>query len=855
MSASEALALVGTSPRLALARADAAAVSSPDEASAAHRAASLALRELGDLASAQRRGRLAVRVASAGSVAEAEARMSLAFVLLERGQVAAALRSADAAAVGLRGAQAARLQSQRALILQRAGRLDEALSAFGVAVRALRRSGDALWEARALNNRGLLHAYRGSLSLASADLERARSLHLGLGYGKFAADVSWNLGFVAARRGDAPAALSLFGSAEAELRAHGAVHPALLVDHAEVLLSVGLVGEARELVSRAVADMRASGARADLAEGQVLLARVALASSDFALAQASAQAARASFRRQGRQGWALHARFLGLRASSESVLASGLGGSEGGRTTRAIYQRAVGCAEELARAGWRSTELDARLTAANAALISGRVGAAREQLRLAAGARRAASAGLRVRAWHAEALLRSVDGDRRGALAALRAGLSVVDQRQAALGATEFRVHVAAHGRRLAAMGLEMALDGGDPRAVLAWAERFRARSLRLPPAQPPDEPELALGLADVRRLSLELQDALLAGRSVVRTRRELRAAEARVLKASRSARSTLHRPVTRPPSVAELGVALGAGALVEYVDHAGSLLAVTVSSGRCRLHRLGSVAEVAERVEAAHFGLRRLAAGFGDLARMREVVRETGAALDALLITPLGLDGPLVVVPTGVLHPAPWGLLPSLRGRAVRVAPSAAGWLHARSRDARGGGVVLVAGPGLPGAAAEVDALGDAYPGGVVLTGEQATGKAVLHAVDGAGIAHIAAHGDLRTDNPLFSSLRLADGPLTVYDLERLARPPELVVLSACQSGRTAVRAGDELMGLSSALLALGTRTVIAAVTPVPDAETARFVGDLHAHLRAGSSPAEALAEAAEPRFICLGA
>lgn len=768
--------------------------------------------------------------------------MSLAFVLLERGQVAAALRSADAAAVGLRGVQAARLQSQRALILQRAGRLDEALSAFGVAIRVLRRSGDALWEARALNNRGLLHAYRGSLTSASADLERARSLHLGLGYGKFAADVSWNLGFVAARRGDAPAALSLFGSAEAELRASGSVHPALLVDHAEVLLSVGLVGEARALVSRAVADMSASGARADLAEGQVLLARVALASADFSLALSSARVARASFRRQSRAGWALHARFLELRASS------GLG-------DRAVYRRAVGCAEELAEAGWRSTELDARIVAANAALVSGRVGAAREQLRLATGARRAASAGLRVRAWHAEALLRAVDGDRRGALAALRAGLGVVDQRQAALGATEFRVHVVAHGRRLAAMGLEMAVDGGDPRAVLAWAERFRARSLRLPPAQPPDEPELADALADVRRLSVSLQEAQLAGRPLAKARRELRTAEARVLTASRGARSTLHRPGTRPPSAAELGVALGSGALVEYIDHSGSLLAVTVSGGRCRLHHLGPVAAVAERIEAAHFGLRRLAAGFGDLARMREVVREAGAALDALLITPLGLSGPLVVVPTGALHPAPWGLLPSLSGRPVRVAPSASSWMHARSREPEGGGVVLVAGPGLPGAVVEVDALSGAYPGGVVLTGEQATAKAVLHAVDGAGIAHIAAHGDLRTDNPLFSSLRLADGPLTVYDLERLAGPPELVVLSACQSGRTAVRAGDELMGLSSALLALGTRTVIAAVTPVPDAEITRFVQDLHARLRAGDTPAEALAAAHEPRFICLGA
>ena len=61
-----------------------------------------------------------------------------------------------------------------------------------------------------------------------------------------------------------------------------------------------------------------------------------------------------------------------------------------------------------------------------------------------------------------------------------------------------------------------------------------------------------------------------------------------------------------------------------------------------------------------------------------------------------------------------------------------------------------------------------------------------MLSALDGAWLAHIAAHGNFRADNPLFSSLMLDDGPLIVHDLERLNRAPYWLVLSCCDSGVT---------------------------------------------------------------------
>ena len=113
---------------------------------------------------------------------------------------------------------------------------------------------------------------------------------------------------------------------------------------------------------------------------------------------------------------------------------------------------------------------------------------------------------------------------------------------------------------------------------------------------------------------------------------------------------------------------------------------------------------------------------------------------------------------------------------------------------------------------------------------------ESALAALDGADVAHVAAHGTLRGDNPLFSSLALSDGPLTAYDLERLSRAPRLVLLPACQSGAGHVRAGDEVMGLTSALFALGHAAPRwRPWCRCPDEATRPLMVSLHGGLRRG--------------------
>jgi CHAT domain-containing protein len=209
--------------------------------------------------------------------------------------------------------------------------------------------------------------------------------------------------------------------------------------------------------------------------------------------------------------------------------------------------------------------------------------------------------------------------------------------------------------------------------------------------------------------------------------------------------------------------------------------------------------------------------------------------------------------------------------GRPVTVCPSAGLWLKGRStvdKPERRLRALLVAGPGLVHAPAEVGDLCQLYPGADTLVGADASGQRFVEAAGAADLVHVAAHGTFRDDNPLLSSLRLADGPVTVYDFEGMPSQPRCLVLSACDAGLSAVRPGEELMGLSAALLGAGSKVLVASVTAAHDVTSRSLMVRFHRRLSTGTSPAEALAESQEALlredteeahgaagFVCFGA
>jgi CHAT domain len=323
-------------------------------------------------------------------------------------------------------------------------------------------------------------------------------------------------------------------------------------------------------------------------------------------------------------------------------------------------------------------------------------------------------------------------------------------------------------------------------------------------------------------------------------------------------------------PSPARLHAALGDRALVEYVESDGRLYAVVAGRGRTTLQPLGPSAAVEASARMMRFWLRRVLLRFGSVATAETRLLDEARRLDALLLAPLAdrlAGSELILAPTTVAHSVPWSLLPAVAGRPVSVIPSAAWWVRALERApgraTTPGRVVLAAGPGVPAGEAEVTELAARYPDPAVLTGKDATVGAVTAALDGAGLAHLSAHGNFRTDQPLLSALRFADGPLTGYDLERLTSAPALIMLASCSAAMAEIRPGDELMGFAAALLAQGTTAVVAPLLPVPDDATRLAVLAVHGALRTGARPAAALAAAGgdgtdrftAAAFLCLGA
>jgi tetratricopeptide (TPR) repeat protein len=805
----------------------------------ARQAAGIVVRDIVDVNAGVRELQGALRLARrSGSVQrEADVLGSLGVGLVHAGRTAAGLDAFERAIQLSSGVLTGQVLHRRGLVLWALGRYSAALDDFRSAVGILRRAGDQVWTARALEGRGLVYLALGSLARADADFVAAGQLYAETNQELASAHSVLNRGVAASRAGDFPAALSFFDDAASRYRPLNVPAASFLsLDRCDTLLAAGLTSDALAEADAAVRDIeRAHGWTTRKAELLLTAANCALAAGQPQGAVDRARAAHRLFRSQQNAWWPAHTSLVLVQAQYAV-----------GPVTARLLQATKRAAVRLEELG-SGEATQAHLLAGRVALDLGRRAEADRHLGAAARSRRRGPAIARATGWLGEALRANAAGHPRRLLAACRRGLEVLDEHRFTLGASELRAQATAHGAELAALAQRHAAQARRPRLFLAWTERWRATALAVPAVRPSADTQLNAGLAALREVTGRLDEARRKGAPATALQREQLRLEGVVRARSLQARGGGGRGGA-VIDVAELLDRLGGTLLIEIVDVDGVLQVLVCGAGRVRQLTAGRTEDAVRAAEFARFALRRLAHSRpgDDPDSALAILKAAGPGLQDAILGPaaghLG-DRPVVVVPPGRLHTIPWALLPGLGGRAFSVAPSARAWMRAHAAAPPGRRrVTLARGPGLLTDGAEVPLVAQLYDEVTMLSGDEATAGRVLSALDGAWLAHIAAHGRFRADSPLFSSLRMHDGPLTVYDFEQLRRAPYRLVLSSCDSGVLAPVGADELLGLVSSLLPLGTAGIIAGVVPLNDQAVVPLMVTLHRYLRAGQSLAESM-------------
>ncbi|GAA2165932.1 CHAT domain-containing protein [Pedococcus bigeumensis] len=691
-------------------------------------------------------------------------------------------------------------------------------------------------EVAARINGGLAHLSLLELGPARADLMAALELSVAHGLAEKEFKVRHNLGCLEYYAGRLPQAIELMREADEMSVSVGRVRAQH--DLALVLLEAGLLDQARETLSRALDETRRDGHRLEEADLRLDLATTAMLRDDLATARAHLDAAVAAFRARGATE----------RQRSAALLRASLSLSEG----------AVPRGLDRTLAPWldvdRPVTPDERLAArvhVEALLVRGQVDEAGYAVqRLSGRVRQGFAADMHDRLLVAR--VAAAQGNTVRSRRAVRAAMHRLTQRQAPIQSVEIRAALALHGRRLADFDVNDALASGSAPRVFDAVERWRAVSHRLPPLSSPQDQRSVELLAELRQARRE---AVSPGDEGTRQRARAARLEWEVsrldwARAEQGDVSAAGAPLAHG-TARELLRARGEQALV-WVAQEGEEYVLVVTGQGTRLHHVGPAAEVSALADRLTRDLRAHAfAGTNPAmeAAVGRAVAESVTGLDQRLLAELRLgDGPVVVVPGRTLMAVPWGMLPSLAGRAVTVSPSVTRWatplLSAGSRPAGPLAVTTLTGPRLVRAGAECAAVAETWRSvGADTAGHTAaTAQSVRDALVSGGVVHVAAHGTHEPQSPWFSSLQMADGPVFAHELPRPATAPH-VVLSACDVGRLDPRPGDEPLGLTAALLALGVRSVVAPVAPVADVVAEQAMVAYHQQLASGRTASEALA------------
>jgi CHAT domain-containing protein len=259
------------------------------------------------------------------------------------------------------------------------------------------------------------------------------------------------------------------------------------------------------------------------------------------------------------------------------------------------------------------------------------------------------------------------------------------------------------------------------------------------------------------------------------------------------------------------------------------------------------------------------------------ELRQQLGERLLQPLLPVLGGATRLLISPDGALGLLPWDLLlvegrSALQRWAISQIPSLSVLKQTTRQESANGRLALLAlaasdgmevdgqvWPALPLADHEARAAATLFKaqGSRALTGQQAS-EATLRQLSGSGeLARyrrllVAAHGRFDAGRPEAHAVLLArsgsaaedDGVLSVADWLGLRLNSELVLMSACDTARGTLSAGEGLVGFAYALNLAGNRDLLATLWPVSDQLASEFVLDFLGRVRRGLGHAQALVQ-----------
>ena len=758
------------------------------------------------------------------------------------------------------------IAGQLGSILMHLGRLDEAHEWLGRGIDTI--PDDPVAVANLRMNRSLAAMQRRDLAVAVVDLELAVAVYETHGTPVEVAEARHNLGYAALLAGDLVRAMREMGAARPVIAAAGSPANTAIcdVDMAEALRDAGLVTEAERLLRDAAKVFSRHRLPQARAEAELQLAKSLLHHDPIDAARVAGQAAR-HFDAVAAHSWADRARGIRLRARL-----SGNAVDRAGRLVPDVHVddgEALPLAARLSRTGLHADAAALRLSRSLWRVRHDRRvdrltpvdGAAPLEVRLLAHAVRA------ERAVHA--------GDDAAARRFAARGLDELSAQRSSFGSLDLQTSLAMHGNTLMMAGLGAAVRSGRPATVFDWSERARHLSIEVVPLRPPADPEQAAELSELRMLRAEA-----AGEDWASDPRARELAE-RLRRRQWTTTGAAH--LVRRVTLEETATHLAADTvLLSYVFSPVGLHVLRVTAAGADVGEIAGWNETRKALPALRSDLDMAAAvRSGPMAAVvRRSLDERLRRLSATLIDRSLADVTarrVVITAPGVLAGLPWAMLPGLHDRAVTVASSASRWVTGRASAAtplRAAGFAV--GPRIARGAEEATRGAAAWAArasrvsgagapdgtvldGTVLEGDAATVEAVSALAAGVDVLHVSAHGRHALDNPLFSGLQLADGALFGYDVDRMPRVPAVVVLSACEAGRSAIRWGEESVGMARAWLHAGAQVVVAAPVIVADDDACEVLGAVHEGLAAGASPAVALAEAGRRTgirapFLCHG-